>query len=206
MKGQTTIPAILLMMAFALTSMAQTVELTPLAGYTFRSTVHITNGEARINDGFTYGGALTIAPSPYNAIEISYYRYETDATAQSSYSGFEFKSTPVAVNYMLIGGQRLFPVNDKVTPFTGFNVGAGWLGSSDGSFSTITKFSMGFDAGVKIMVSEKIGLRLQTNFIFPITSAGGSFYWGSGGSGVGLTGYVPIWSFGFNGGLIFKIK
>lgn len=206
MKGQTTIFTILLLMAFALTSMAQTVELTPLAGYTFRSTVHITNGEARINDGFTYGGALTIAPSPYNAVEISYYRYETDATAQSSYSGFEFKSTPVAVNYMLIGGQRLFPVNDKVTPFTGFNIGAGWLGSSDGSFSTITKFSMGFDAGLKIMVSEKIGLRLQTNFIFPITSAGGSMYWGSGGSGVGLTGYVPIWSFGFNGGLIFKIK
>ena len=189
-----------------LSSYAQTVELTPIAGYTFRSTVQITNGEARVNDGFTYGGALTIAPSPYNAIEISYYRYETEATAQSSYSGFEYVSKDVAVNYMLIGGQRLFPVNDKVTPFTGFNIGAGWLGSADDSFSTITKFSMGVDAGVKIMVSEKVGIRMQTNFIFPITSAGGSFYWGSGGSGVGLTGYVPIWSFGFNGGLIFKIK
>jgi len=40
----------------------------------------------------------------------------------------------------------------------------------------------------------------------PITGAGGSFYWGSGGSGVGLTGYVPIWSFGFTGGLVYKIK
>lgn len=206
MKKKTTIVAIFLLTVFALTSIAQSVELTPIAGYTFRSTVNITNGEARINDGFTYGGALTIAPSPYNAIEISYYRYETTATAQSGYSGFEFVSKDVAVNYMLIGGQRLFPVNDKVTPFTGFNIGAGWLGSKDDSFSTITKFAMGFDAGVKIMVSEKVGLRLQTNFIFPITSAGGSFYWGSGGSGVGLTGYVPIWSFGFNGGLIFKIK
>jgi hypothetical protein len=206
MRRKITILATLILMAFALTSIAQSVELTPLAGYTFRSTVHITNGEARINDGFTYGGALTIAPSPYNAIEISYYRYETQASAYSSYNGFVDVSKNVAVNYMLIGGQRLFPVNDKVTPFTGFNIGAGWLGSKDDSFSTITKFSMGFDAGVKIMVSEKVGLRLQTNFIFPITSAGGSFYWGSGGSGVGLTGYVPIWSFGFNGGLIFKLK
>jgi len=206
MRRETTILATLILMAFALTSIAQTVELTPLAGYTFRSTVHITNGEARINDGFTYGGALTIAPSQYNAIEISYYRYETEATAYSSYNGFVDVSKDVAVNYLLIGGQRLFPVNDKVTPFTGFNIGAGWLGSKDDSFSTITKFSMGFDAGVKIMVSEKVGIRLQTNFIFPITSAGGSLYWGSGGSGVGLTGYIPIWSFGFNGGLIFKIK
>jgi hypothetical protein len=188
------------------TTIAQTVELTPLFGYTFRSTVQITNGEARVNDGFTYGGALTIAASPYNAIEISYYRYETTAEAYSTYNNFVFEPVPCAVNYMLIGGQRLFPVNDKVTPFTGFNMGAGWLGSPDNSFSTVTKFSMGFDAGLKIMVSEKVGLRLQTNFTFPISSAGGSFYWGSGGSGVGLTGYVPIWSFGFNGGLIYKIK
>ena len=206
MKRKTTILATLLIMTFSLASIAQSVELTPLFGYTFRSTVQITNGEARVNDGFTYGGALTIAPSPYNAIEISYYGYQTTATAQSGYSGFEFVSKDVSVNYILIGGQRLFPVNDKVTPFTGFNLGAGWLGSKDDSFSTITKFSMGFDAGVKIRVSEKVGVRLQTIFTFPITSTGGSMYWGSGGSGVGLTGYVPIWSFGFNGGLIFKIK
>jgi len=193
-------------LSLALTTKAQSVELTPIAGYTFRSTVNITNGEARINDGFTYGGALTIVASPYNAIEISYYRYETDATAYSSFNNFNTVSKPVSVNYMLIGGQRLFPFNDKVTPFTGFNIGAAWMGSGDDSFNTITKFAMGFDAGVKIMVSEKIGIRLQTNFNFPITSAGGSFYWSSGGSGVGLTGYVPIWSFGFNGGLIFKIK
>jgi hypothetical protein len=195
-----------LLLSVVLKTLAQNVELTPIAGYTFRSTVYITNGEARVNDGFTYGGALTIAASQYNAIEISYYRYATDATAYSSYSGFATVSKDVAVNYMLIGGQRLFPVNDKITPFTGFNLGAGWLASGDDSFSTVTKFALGFDAGIKIMATEKIGIRLQTNFNFPITSAGGSFFWSSGGSGVGLTGYVPIWSFGFNGGLIYKIR
>jgi hypothetical protein len=189
-----------------LSAIAQTVELTPIAGYTFRSTVNITGGQARINDGFTYGGALTFAPSPYNAIEISYSRYETTATAQSSYVGFEAFSDDVAVNYMFIGGQRLFPASDKVTGFTGFNLGAAWLGSKDETFSTITKLAIGFDLGVKIMASEKVGIRLQTNLGLPITSSGGSYYWGTNGSGVGLTGYVPIWSFGFNGGLIFKLK
>ncbi len=186
--------------------LAQSIELAPFAGYTFRSTVNITNGQARVNDGFTYGGALTYTAGLYNAIELSYYRYQTNATAQSSYSGFEFVDTPVAVNYMLIGGQRIVPANEKVSGFTGFNLGAGWLGSRDDSFSTITKFSVGFVAGLKVMASDKIGLRLQTNLALPITSAGGSFYWGTGGSGVGLTGYVPIWSFGFTGGLVYKIK
>ena len=186
--------------------LAQSIELTPFAGYTFRSTVNITNGQARVNDGFTYGGALTYKAGLYNAIELSYYRYQTNATAQSSYSGFEFVDTPVNVNYMFIGGQRIIPANEKMSGFTGFNLGAGWLGSGNDSFSTITKFSVGLVAGLKIMASDKIGIRLQTNLALPITGAGGSFYWGSGGSGVGLTGYVPIWSFGFTGGLVYKIK
>ena len=185
---------------------AQSIELTPFAGYTFRSTVNITNGQARVHDGFTYGGALTYTAGMYNAVEISYYRYQTNATAQSSYSGFEFVDTPVNVNYMLIGGQRIIPANDKLSGFTGFNLGAGWLGSGNDSFSTVTKFSVGFVAGLKVMASDKLGFRLQTNLALPISSAGGSFFWGTGGSGVGLTGYVPIWSFGFTGGLVYKIK
>ncbi len=190
----------------ALTSIAQTVELTPFAGYTFRSTKNYSAGWTRVNDGFTYGGALTIAPSPYNAIEISYYRYETTAEANTSYSGYEFFNGPVAMNYMFIGGQRLFPASDKVTGFTGFNVGAGWMGSQDNKFNTMTKFAMGIDAGVKIMASEKIGIRLQTNLNFPIVGSGGSFYVGTGGSGVAMYGYVPVLSFGFTGGLIYKVK
>lgn len=194
------------MLTVALASIAQSVELTPFAGYTFRTTKNYSAGWTRINDGFTYGGALTIAPSQYNAIEISYYRYETTAEANTNYAGYEVFNGPVAINYMFIGGQRLFPANDMVTGFTGFNVGAAWMGSQDDKFSTMTKFAMGFDAGVKIMASEKVGIRLQANFNFPITSAGGSFYVGTGGSGVAMYGYVPMISFGFTGGLIFKIK
>jgi hypothetical protein len=206
MKRKTTILATLMLMALTLTSIAQTVELTPFAGYTFRSTKNYSGGYTRINDGFTYGGALTIAPSPFNAIEISYYRYETTAEARTNYSGFMEFSGPVALNYMFIGGQRLFPANDKVTGFTGFNLGAGWMSSQNDKFSTMTKFAMGVDAGVKIMASERVGLRLQANLNFPITSVGGSFYVGTGGTGIGMYGYVPILSFGFTGGLIFKIK
>jgi len=195
-----------LLLSIVITTIAQSVELTPIAGYTFRSTVNITGGEARINDGFTYGGALTVNASPFNAIEISYYRYETVAEAYSSYTGFVPVNADVSMNYMFIGGKRNFPASDKVTGFTGLNLGAGWLGSKDDTFNAITKFAMGFDAGVKIMASEKVGIRLQTNFYFPITTAGGSVYWGTGGSGVTTSAWVPIWSFGFNGGLIFKIK
>jgi len=206
MKRKVTLPAILFLLSFALTSIAQSVELTPFAGYTFRSTVSISGGQARVLDGFTYGGALTYVAGSHNAIELSYYRYGTNATAESSYTGFVEVSTPVAVNYILIGGQRLFARSDKLTGFSGINLGAGWIASTDDAFSTITKFAMGFDVGIKFMASEKIGLRLQTNLNFPISSTGGTMWWSSGSSNVGTTGHVPIWSFGFTGGLVYKIK
>jgi hypothetical protein len=206
MKRKISIPATIMMVAFALTSIAQSVELTPIGGYTFQSTKNYAGGQTRVHDGFTYGGALTVNASPFNAIEVSYYRYETDATAHTNYIGYMEFSGPVAVNYMFIGGKRLFTANDKVTGFTGVNLGAGWMSSENGKFSTMTKFAMGFDAGVKIMASEKVGIRLQTNIYFPITSTGGSFYVGTGGTGMAMYGYVPMWSFGFNGGLIFKLK
>jgi hypothetical protein len=206
MKRKTKLLTTLFLISLALNSEAQSVELTPFAGYTFRSTINITGGQARVHDGFTYGGALTVAASKFNALELSYYRYGTTATAESSYTGFVEVSTPVAVNYMFIGGQRLFPTSDKVTGFSGINLGAGWISSTDNAFSSITKFAMGFDLGVKIMASEKIGIRLQTNLNFPISSSGGTMWWSSGNTNVGMTGNVPIWSFGFMGGLIYKIK
>jgi long-subunit fatty acid transport protein len=189
----------------AYTSRAQSLELTPIAGYTFLSTANITGGEARINDGFTYGGTLTYSYSPDNAIEISYYRYATDAVAYSGYDNITTISLPVAVNYMLIGSQRLFPVKGKVAPLVGFNLGAAWLGSGEDSFSTVPKYALGFDAGVKIKLNEKIGVRLQSNLNFPL-SGSDSFFWSSGNTDVVVSGNVPIWSFGFNVGFIYKLK
>jgi hypothetical protein len=194
------------LLAVAFSALAQSIEVTPLAGYTFRTTKNYNAGWTRVNDGFTYGGAITIAASKYNAIEISYYRYETTAEAHTTYSGYELFNGPVAMNYIFVGGQRLFPASEKVTGFTGFNVGASWMGSQNNKFNTMTKFAVGIDAGVKIMASEKIGVRLQANLNFPVTNTSGSFYVGTGGSGVAMYGYVPMLSFGFTGGLIFKIK
>jgi hypothetical protein len=206
MKRKTSILVTAVLMALTLTSIAQSVELTPIAGYTFQSTKNYSAGYTRIHDGFTYGGILTVAPTQYNAIEITYYHYSTDAEARTSIAGYEMFSGPVGINYMFIGGKRLIPASDKVTGFTGFNLGAAWMTSGNDKFNTETKFAMGFNAGVKIMASEKVGIMLRTRFDFPITSEGGSFYFGTGGSGVAMYGYIPMWSFGFDGGLIFKIK
>jgi hypothetical protein len=83
MNRKTLLLASLFMTVLAFSPFAQGVELTPFGGYTFRSTINITGGQAKVLDGFTYGGALTLDANSHTAIELSYYRYETTATAQS---------------------------------------------------------------------------------------------------------------------------
>ena len=143
----------------------------------------------------------------YNAIELTYMRQDATASAESMYSGFVNMSDPVSANYIYLGGSRLFPVNDKMTPFAGLNVGMGILGSKDNYFSNIEKLAFGLDLGVKIMVSDKVGIRLQSNFQMPVTNVGAGLWWSSGGgSSVGVTGNIPFVQFGFTGGLIMRMK
>jgi len=205
------IKRILLFTAFALAltfvSKAQHLELYPFAGYTFGTHCYVTGGTAKLSDGFTYGGTLSIVAGQNNSVEVTYMRQDATGTANSIIPGFINVKDPMSVNYIFIGGSRLFPVNDMVTPFFGANVGMGILASKDNYFSNIEKLAFGVDLGVKIMVSDKVGIRLQSNLNMPVTNVGAGLWWSSGGgSSVGVTGNIPFVQFGFTGGLILRMK
>lgn len=195
-----------LLLGMVLTSQAQSIEFTPLAGYTFGDNVYFNGGKAHLGDGFTWGGSLTIAATQYNAIEFTYTRQVADANAQTN-GGNMLMETPVAVNYILVGGSRLMPVSEKATMFAGFDMGVGVFGSPEDDFNTVSKFDFGFKGGAKLWFSEKIGVRLQANINFPVTSNGGYYWWNPAtGQTYGTTSFIPIVQFGFTGGLIFKIR
>jgi hypothetical protein len=195
-----------LLLALALNSKAQSIEFTPLAGYTFGDKVNFSGGTAHISDGFTYGGAFTFLADRYNALEISYTRQDPTVTANYGLNSITNVNEPVGMNYILIGGQRIMPTSDQVNFFGGLNMGLGIMGSKNNTFNTITKFDFGFDLGLKYFFNEKVGLRLQANINFPVTAMGGTMWWGTGGSGYGVTSYVPIVQFAFMGGLVFKVR
>lgn len=194
-----------LMLTLAFTSIAQGVEFTPFAGYTFGDRFNIRGGTARIGDGFTYGGFITFHAGDHNAVELTYMRQDMFVTANSSF--ITIMNSPASSNYIMLGGSRLFPVSDKLTPFAGFNVGIGVYGSRNNTFDNFEKLAFGLVGGVKIFLNERIGIRLQSNLNFPLTNVGGAFWWSSGGgTSVGVTGSIPFVQFGFNGGLIFKLQ
>lgn len=190
------------------------VQLFPFAGYTFQDKFYLYEGDGKISDGMTYGGSLTAILGMFNAVELTYSRQDVECSGTYYYYDSRGRYTSVsdqtaaAMNYVFIGGSRLFPIpnNDKLNMFTGLDLGVGWLVPSEDQYSTVTKFSMGIKGGMKYMFSDKIGIRLQANLNFPVTNLGAGVMFGSGGASAGVTGYVPILQFGFNGGLLINLN
>ena len=91
--------------------------------------------------------------------------------------------------------------------FAGINLGSGIVASKDDKFSTMTKFVIGVDAGIKYSFSEKFGVRVQAFLNTPVTDEGETIWWSSGtGTTAGSTSYFPLTQFGVTAGLIYYLK
>lgn len=185
---------------------AQGVEITPITGYTFPASYRITSGNARLGDGQNWGGNLGFSLNEHVEIELSYSYMATRATASSPLINNRV-DVRTQVHYAMIGANRLFPTSDAMTFFAGMKLGTGTLAFPDREFNNITKFSWGFQGGMKYFASDRIGIRMQANLMMPVVSAGGSLWWSpGGGTAVGVSTWSPIVQFGFTGGIIFRLQ
>ncbi|NTW25618.1 MAG: hypothetical protein HGA37_13045, partial [Lentimicrobium sp.] len=181
-----------LLIALSTTLKAQRIEISPFAGYTFADIFSITGGTARIGDGFTYGGSLAIAKGERYFFELTYLRTDMILSASSSYSYVDVEDAGSS-NYILLGGNRTFGTAGKVVPYAGISVGMGILASKEDTFENIEKLAFGLDAGIKIPVSDKLGIRLQSNLNFPFVNVDGVLWWSaSSGNSVVATSNVPF--------------
>jgi len=185
-----------------------TITLMTFESYTFADKFDTEYGSGKIQDGFQWGGGLEFGLSDVAAVELIYQRLDTDAYYDGySLSGTNRLSGQVGINYIMLGGTRYAPLNDRIAGFGTVNMGVGWMETSETLDSgTPTKFSIGGRLGVRITASEKVSLRLHTQLFSPVQWAGGGFYFGSGGSGAGVSTGSTIWQFNLGGSLNFRLK
>ena len=181
---------------------AQTVEITPFAGYVFAGRMEAANGYIRFRDNAQYGGMISIGVSRQTDIDLIYNR--SDTKAEINIWDVAYKEIPLSINYMQIGFTQNFRVNPKLSPFVGFNIGACLMAPKedyeDGWF-----FSVGMNAGVKYYFSKRVGLRVQGQFYIPVQSQGYYFFVSTSGTGGGVQLYSTMIQFGFTGGIIFRL-
>jgi hypothetical protein len=148
---------------------------------------------------------------PEYSVEVLYLRQSTNAptTYATGLVTADFTDFDIDVNYLMLGGTRhLLSANDKVEGFGGLMAGmviANLENPDSGREDTATKFAWGLRLGGIVWASEKIGVIVQGQLLSAVQSMGGGFYFGTGGSGAGISTYSTIYQFSLGGGLVFKV-
>jgi hypothetical protein len=213
MRLKKIILGIILVTGFTSLATAQNVRLNGYAAYVFDDRIdsyYDPNNyyEGRINGGFQWGASLEYLASPSKGLELKYLRRDCTAPMEYYKNGIQRKTFDVAMNYILIGASNYFQTGGKVEPYAGAAIGMDIItlkNADAGSDQTTTKFAWGVKLGTNIWATEKVGIKLQADLLSAVQSAGGSFYFGTGGSGAGIGMYSTMYQFVLGGGLTFKL-
>ncbi|MCK5857531.1 MAG: hypothetical protein KAG64_08575 [Bacteroidales bacterium] len=186
------------------------IELAPVVGYQFGGKVKYYEGEFRMDNAMNYGVYLNVLASQNHRVELSYSLMKTEAHFRpyGSYLGdYRNWDGDVNIHYVLIGSHSEMPVSEKLTLFGGISLGATILGVQDASVSDVWRFGLGVSGGLKIALSDRIGIRMQGRLLMPMYFAGVGFYAGVGtggaSSGLSMNAGVVAFQGDFQGGLYF---
>ena len=161
----------------------------------------------KIFGGFQWGIGLEYMPSYDYGVELVYYRQDTEARVTYYRAGERTEILPISINYIMVGGNRYAAPNDRVEGFGGLLVGAVVYDNKEplpGEPNSVTKFAWGIRLGGNVWLAENVGIKADMSLFSAVQSIGGSFYFGTGGSGAGVSTFSTLFQFGLGGGLVIR--
>ena len=182
--------------------------LTPMVGWQWGGTLDYVSGDVHINSNMSYGGAISAPVRPGYMAELMYTYQGAEVIARPNVGG-EFKLFDLGTHYIQLNGVRQLGYGEsKATPFVLGGLGTTVFvpgSSSLGNFDTQWLFSITIGGGVLVQTSDKMAIRLQSRFLLPMNYASGGFYFGTGGSGFGVSGGSAMPQGDVSLGLTFKL-
>jgi hypothetical protein len=184
---------------------AQSIEITPTYGYQFGGKIRGTFGEFRVESADAYGVNLEIATDnlPVN-ITAFWLRQDSYGTYQR-FGQREEQLWGLASEYYQVGITREFG-DGVAVPFTSFTFGAANFSPKTGDYSDEFRFAATFGGGVKIMPSDKVGIRLHVRMLAPFQWGGAGMWCGTGGCGVNAGATTSFIQGEAGGGVILKLN
>jgi len=164
----------------------------------------------RTGTGPSMGFALDYNVHPAQAIEFSYTRQE--GSLDYDYQGLT-TLTDMSVNVWHLGSLR-YLAPGKIKPFVLASLGVTYFSPKQATVEidgdtfytqSSTKFSINFGLGFKTYFgqAEKVGLRASFKVMPTLYNTGAGVWFGSGGSGLTVTGNA-IWQWEVAGGVTVK--
>ena len=186
------------------------IEITPYAGYMFGGKQRYYNGEFKVEGAFTYGAILSVAVQPGAWVEFQYSGAQTTGRSVLYGDIVDDDQVDVGVNYMLIQYRQLWRTGvDEFRPFGLIGAGAAYYnGKGQNSNGDVWAFGASFGLGANYDFSERIGIRVQTRLLMPLTFGGVGFGCGIGtggaGCGGGVSTYATMVQGDIGGGLVIR--
>lgn len=197
--------AILLLSAVCFQINAQEkAQIFGLAGYQINGDVTVANGELNFDDGVSYGAGIDIPVDRYMQAEISWSMASSNANLDQ-YLGGNVDLTDLYIHTFQAGALIEPKKGKKVSPFGLLSLGATLFSPTESKYEDEWRFSIALGAGVKVYLSDKVGLRFQGRLIIPMVFEGTSVYVGTGGAGVAVGAYTAFVEGDFSGGLFFRL-
>ncbi len=162
----------------------------------------------KIQGGFQWGAGLEYQPSPYYGIEILYLNMQTEAPIEYWRVGEQFRVVDLGIHHILLGGRRYMQASEILEGYGGFLAGVVIFDNKNpvaGEPNSVTKLALGARLGGNLWVTDIIGINVNAQFLTAVQAFGGSFYFGTGGSGAGVSTYSTIFQFGLGGGLAIRL-
>ena len=181
------------------------IDIIPFYGWQMNGKVKFHQGELKTDDNPLFGVAMDVYIAPDMAVRLMYSRTETDSHFRNypGYPGFDDKDFKLANEYYQVGAIKTM-VKGNIEPYGVFTLGAARYYEKDLSES-LWRFSLTAGLGVKILLTERVGIKLEGDFMMPMYFQGVGFYFGSGGSGLTAYSSVPMLQGNFNAGLVFRL-
>jgi len=185
-------------------------EIIPYYGYQFSGSVPLVNGRFDIKDSPNYGLAVNV-PLPLREgaeLELLYLRMDTRIKVDEYSYGIIIRTEEydMSVEYYQIGGLNVFEIpGSNVKPFGALTIGASRFAPKGTTRGDEWFFSGTLGAGVKIMPSERFGIRLQGRLLLPFQWGSAGLWCGTGGCSAGV-GTTSVFIQGdFSAGLIIRL-
>jgi opacity protein-like surface antigen len=208
--------SLLLLLSFASFAQRQ-VELIGFGGYMLNGKIKTYTGDFPVDDNANYGGIVSIQGYSNTFFELMYNRTDTKFSYIRN-GGFGFlgdEKLDISVEYYQAGILHQLDIHDIIKPFGIATIGAVRFHPKDDvdfdgdglyvSASDEWRMAATVGAGLKFLLSGRVGIRLQARILLPMDFDGLFVGIGTGGVSSGAGFRIPMLSGDFTGGLIIRI-
>lgn len=172
---------VVFLLLFAAPLLAQpTVDLTAFLGYRWGGTIDddVSNAfgdELSVADSGSYGAILGFGLSPNFQIELSASRQQSELETSSGLFDPEVPVGDIDVSYYQAG--VTWEWGRDVRPFAGLSLGAAVLDPDVPHTSSETRLAGAFTGGVKLRLSDRVGVRLDAKMLWVALDDGDERYY-----------------------------